>query len=72
MWSPNSCLPLAIEPILREDLDTGILPFDRAAAREYADIAAAHRSSGCPVARADCQVAAITRSRDLMMVMHNV
>ena len=65
-------LALAIEAILREDLDGRILPFDRAAAREYADIAAARRSAGRPIAPTDCQIAAIARSRDMAVVTRNV
>ncbi|MXY71183.1 MAG: type II toxin-antitoxin system VapC family toxin [Acidobacteriia bacterium] len=66
-------LAFAIEAILREDLDDGrILPFDRAAAREYADIAAARRSTGRPIAPTDCQIAAIARSRDMAVVTRNV
>ena len=63
---------LAIEAILREDLDGRILPFDRAAARECADIAAARRSAGRPIAPTDCQIAAIARSRDMAVVTRNV
>ena len=57
-------------------LDTGfaerILPFDSAAARDYADIAAGRRSAGRPIAPADCQIAAIARSRGMAVVTRNV
>ena len=65
-------LALAIEAILREDFEDRILPFDSAAAREYADIAASRRAAGRPVAPADCQIAAIARSRDLTIATRNV
>ncbi len=68
----RDALALAIEAILREDLDGRILPFDRPAAREYADIAAARRSAGRPIAPTDCQIAAIARSRDMAVVTRNV
>ena len=68
----RDALALAIEAILREDLDGRILPFDRAAAREYADIAAARRSAGRPIAPTDCQIAAIARSRAMAVVTRNV
>ena len=42
------------------------------AACAYADIAAARRSSGRPVPPADCQIAAIARSRDMAMATRNV
>ena len=68
----RDALALAIEAILREDLDGRILPFGGAAARECADIAAARRSAGRPIAPTDCQIAAIARSRDLAVVTRNV
>ena len=40
-----------------------ILPFDSAAARAYAAIAADRRAAGRPISQADCQIAAIARSR---------
>ena len=40
-----------------------ILPFDREAAQAYAVIAAKRRASGHPISQADCQIAAIARSR---------
>jgi len=61
-----------IENFLREAFGDRVLPFDREAAREYADIAASRRSAGRPVAPADCQIAAVARSRNLTMVTRNV
>ncbi|MDE0169603.1 MAG: type II toxin-antitoxin system VapC family toxin [bacterium] len=40
-----------------------VLPFDSRAAPTYADIAADRRAVGRPISQADCQIAAITRSR---------
>ena len=51
-----------IEGMLREDFAGRIIPFDRAAALAYAEIAAARRASGHPINHADCQIAAIARS----------
>ena len=65
-------LASAIEAILREDFGDRVLPFDSAAAGEYADIAASRRAAGRPVAPADCQIAAIARSRDLTIATRNV
>ncbi|MCY3878477.1 MAG: PIN domain-containing protein [Rhodobacteraceae bacterium] len=62
-WRRREALALAIEAILREDFEDRVLPFDSAAAREYADIAASRRAAGHPVAPADCQIAAIALSR---------
>ena len=49
-----------------------ILPFDSAAARAYAEIAADRRRAGRPVGEADCQIAAISRSRGAVLVTRNV
>ena len=61
-----------IERMLSDAFDDRVLPFDSGAAREYAEIAAARRSAGRPVAPADCQVAAIARSRDMAVATRNV
>jgi toxin FitB len=50
-------------PLLTENFAGRILPFDSAAAREFADIAAARRRGGRPISEADARIAAITRSR---------
>ena len=68
----QTALATAIEAILREDFADRILPFDSEAAREYADIAAARRSAGRPFAPADCQIAAIARSRGMAVVTRNL
>lgn len=57
---------------LEEDFDGRILPFDRAAAREFADIAANRRRTGRPIGDADARIAAIARSRGAMLATHNV
>ena len=61
-----------IERFLREAFDDRILPFDSAAARAYADIAAMRRSAGRPTQPADCQIAAIARSRGMTVATRNV
>ena len=65
-----------LEAAMRRWLDTGfaerILPFDSAAAREYADIAAGRRSAGRPIAPADCQIAAIAQCRGMTVATRNV
>lgn len=48
-----------IKRMLDEAFENRMLPFDSVAARAYADIAAMGRSTGRPVAPADCQIAAI-------------
>lgn len=68
----RDALAAAIEAILREDFEDRILPFDSAAAREYADIAAKRRTAGSPVESADCQIAAIARSLNMTLATRNV
>ena len=57
-------------------LDVGfrerILPFDGAAARAYAEIAADRRQAGRPIGEADCRIAAICRSRGAVLITRNV
>ena len=61
-----------IERMLGEAFDGRVLPFDSGAARAYADIAAKRRSAGRPVGAADCQIAAIARSRRMALATRNV
>lgn len=61
----------AIEAMLREDFAGRILPFDSAAARAYAGIAAARRAAGQPVATMDMQIAAIARSHNMAVATRN-
>ena len=68
----QAALASAIEGILREDFAGRVLPFDSRAARAYAEFVAMHRSAGRPVPPADCQIAAIARSRGLAVATRNV
>jgi len=61
-----------LERMLRTGFANRILPFDSAAASAYAEIAAARRAMGRPMPEADCQIAAIARSRDMAEVTHNI
>ena len=49
-----------------------VLPFDSAAARIYAEVAAARRASGRPLSQTDGQIAAIARSRGMTVATRNV
>lgn len=60
-----------VEGMLREDFAGRVLPFDRDAARAYAEIAAARRAAGHPVNHADCQIAAIARSSGAAVATRN-
>lgn len=61
-----------IERMLRDAFEGRVLPFDSDAAHHYAEIAAARRSAGRPIAPADCQIAAIARSRGMTVATRNV
>ncbi len=61
-----------IERMLDEAFENRVLPFDSGAARAHADIAALRRSVGRPVGTADCQIAAIARSRLMALATRNV
>ena len=66
----------ALKAAMNRWLDHGfrerILPFDSAAARAYAEIAADRRHAGRPISDADCQIAAICHSRGAVLVTRNV
>ena len=87
MSCPNSCerLPIPpsrrglgdtllsdIEATLLEAFENRILPFDSGAARAYAEIVATRRAAGRPVSQSDSQIAAIARSRGMVMATRNV
>ena len=59
----RSALQRAVATIFGSLLAGRVLPFDRAAAVEYADWAAVRRKVGRPVATMDLQIAAIARAR---------
>ncbi|MGH7098200.1 MAG: type II toxin-antitoxin system VapC family toxin [Stellaceae bacterium] len=65
-------LEAAIMQILATQFRGRILPFDSAAAREFAGIAAARRRAGRPLAEADGRIAAIARSRGASLATRNV
>ena len=65
-------LALAVDGVLREDFRRRILPFDSAAALEYASIGAERRAAGRPMSQFDCQIAAIARSLGASIATRNV
>ena len=67
----RTALAKAIENMLEEDFRDRILPFDRAAARAYAAIAAVRRAAGRPISQFDCQIAAIARVHEAAVATRN-
>jgi len=67
----RNALTIAIEGLLEEDFRDRVLPFDRAAARAYATIAAARRAAGHPISQFDCQIAAIARAHKATVATRN-
>ena len=64
-------LAAELDTMLAEELGRRVLPFDRAAARSFATIGAARKAAGMPISHADCQIAAIARSRGARVATRN-
>ncbi len=60
------------EAVFVVDFRNRILPFDEAAAQAFAEIAAARRAQGRPMAEMDGQIAAITRTHHAALATRNV
>jgi hypothetical protein len=60
------------EAMFTQDFSGRILPFDEPAARAFAEIAAARRAQGRPIAEFDAQIAAIARSRRATLATRNI
>jgi toxin FitB len=67
----RTALERAVVAMFEEDFADRILPFDSAAARVFAEIAAARRL-GRPIAGFDAQIAAIAYSRGATVATRNV
>jgi len=67
----RSLLQAAVADMFATDLAGRILSFDHAAAQAYAEIAAARRKAGRPIAQFDAQIAAIAWSRDASVATRN-
>jgi len=68
----RSSLTAVMQDMLAEDFSGRILPFDSAAAVDFAEIAADRRQTGRPISQADAQIAAIARSRGAALATRNV
>jgi toxin FitB len=65
-------LGAAAQAMFEEDFAGRILPFDIAAAYQFAEIAAERRQSGRPISQFDAQIAAIARSRGAALSTRNI
>jgi predicted nucleic acid-binding protein len=61
-----------IAAMFQEQFSGRVLSFDRAAAREFAHIAASRREAGRPIAELDAQIAAIARAHGAALATRNV
>lgn len=61
-----------IDGLLLEDFSNRILPFDEAAAVEYADWVSTRQNEGRPVSQFDAQIAAIAVNAKATLVTRNV
>jgi hypothetical protein len=68
----RSALATAAGAIFAEEFSGRILPFDSAAAPEFAEIAARRRAAGRPIGDFDCQIAAIARVYGAAIATRNV
>ena len=68
----RTALADALERMMAHYFAGRILPFDSAAARAYAVIMADRRRMGRLAAPADCQIAAIARSRGMAVATRNI
>ncbi|MDD9985146.1 MAG: type II toxin-antitoxin system VapC family toxin [Spirochaetaceae bacterium] len=64
-------LAAELDKMLEEELGRRVLPFDRAATHSFATIGAVRRAAGMPISHADCQIAAIARSRGARVATRN-
>jgi toxin FitB len=65
-------LASAVHALVREDFAGRVLPFDVAAASEYADLVSERERQGRPVSAADGQIGAICRHRRARLATRNV
>jgi len=65
-------LERAARQMFSEDFAERVLPFDSAAAEEFAAIVATRRQRGRPIAQLDAQIAAVARSRGAAVATRNI
>ena len=68
----RAAIALATARVLQQYFPDRILPFDSAAASEYALIVSTRRAAGAPISQLDAQIAAIARSRGAAVATRDV
>lgn len=68
----RDAIQAAAEAIFEDDFGARVLPFDSAAAREYAAIVATRRRAGRPIDAIDAQIGAICRAYGTTLATRNV
>jgi hypothetical protein len=68
----RAALDKAARAMFTDDFDGRILPFDSEAAAAYADIFAARKRAGHPIAPLDLMIAAIARAQGAAMVTRDI
>jgi predicted nucleic acid-binding protein len=68
----RNALATAASATFREGFSGRILPFDRGAAANFAEIGVTRRKAGKPISQADGQIAAIARSQGAAIATRNV
>lgn len=68
----KAALTAEMELLIAEDFAGFILPFDEAAARQFAVIAAARKRMGRPISEFDAQIAAIAAAHGAFVATRNV
>ena len=64
-------LAAEMDAVIGQDFARRVLPFDSAAVRVYAVIAASRRSVGRPILAVNCQIATTARARDAAVATRN-
>jgi toxin FitB len=62
----------AVDSLIDIDLEQRVMPFDIAAARQYAVVVSEREKAGRPIAVADAQIAAICRDRAATLATRNI
>ncbi len=68
----RAALQEGIERIITQLIAGRILPFDSAAAAQFASVVSQRRLAGRPIAQADAQIAAIARARAMTLATRNL